>query len=52
MPYFLAEDPTMPANRANELLRSWVADKPWDHYPDSSQSNAVKALCQRTLQSN
>lgn len=47
MPYFLAEDPTMPADRARDLLHAWREEKPWQHYPDSRQSQAVQLLATR-----
>lgn len=47
MPYFLAEDPSMSDRRAIELLHHWREEKPWDHYPDSEQSLAVKLLATR-----
>ena len=45
MPYFLAEDASMPPTRARALLREWAGEKPWLHYAASSQARAVQALC-------
>jgi hypothetical protein len=44
MPYFLAEDPTMPPVRARALLQEWSSNRPWDHYLDNSMSAAVRKL--------
>ena len=47
MPYFLAEDPSMSDEKAAALLHHWREEKPWDHYPDTDQSLAVKLLATR-----
>jgi len=50
MPYFLAEDPTMPGGaRARDLLVEWRCEKPWAHYPDPKQSRAARDLCTKSL---
>ena len=44
MPYFLAEDETMPPERAWALLKEWKKEKPWSHYPGDKKSKAVHRL--------
>ncbi|KAK7248265.1 hypothetical protein SO694_0012809 [Aureococcus anophagefferens] len=45
MPYFLAEDETMPPERAWALLnlKEWKKEEPWSHYP-GDKSAAVRRL--------
>ncbi|KAH8097170.1 hypothetical protein JL720_51 [Aureococcus anophagefferens] len=46
MPYFLAEDETMPPERAWALLnlKEWKKEEPWSHYPGDKKSKAVRRL--------
>jgi hypothetical protein len=44
MPYFLAEDPTMPPDRARALLQEWSTNRPWEHYLDNSMNRAARQL--------
>ena len=39
----------MPPERARDLLMAWAQEKPWDHYPDKGQSDAVKLIATKGL---
>ena len=43
VPYILAEEPSMPALRARDLLFDWKFAEPWNHY-DEPQRGAVFEL--------
>jgi hypothetical protein len=45
LPAHFCEDPSMPINRAIELLKEWKEDQPHLSYPNDKQAKACLALC-------